>query len=308
MRFNIISVIDNGVGLQAHYQILKALLESRGHSVAGVHLRRPRAQRADINLFLEIIQPKLFPLAPKNWVIVHPEWWYADWTASLPRFDRVFCLTHDAERIFRPLAGDKVRYIGFKSKDRLMPKIVKERAFIHVAGRSEGKNTQAVMDAWRLGQLPYPLLLISHKYVLNSAKVRSRPRLSEPELAVEMNRRMFHLCPSAYEGFGHYSHEAMGVKGVIITTNRAPMNEIGCVPPELLVEPSASPTQHYAPFFTVGWQEIARAAKAAWELPREKVAEIQAQTRSGFEAGRAEFEKLFMAEVNELAPRQVGVP
>jgi hypothetical protein len=305
MRWNIISNITNGVGLQADYELLKALLEAQGHRVRGVHIREPHTARpAEINLFLELLEPRLLRLAPRNWVIPNPEWWFRHWHGYLPRFERVLCKTRDAERIYQRLAGDRVRYVGFKSKDRLLPAVPRERAFLHLVGKSSAKNTEAVMQAWKLGNLPYPLLIISRAHDFQWGPVRSVKHLPEPELAVEMNRRIFHLCPSAYEGFGHGLHESAGVGGVIITTNQPPMNEIGCTPPELLVRAIRSTPRHTARLFTVHWQDVARAARAAWELPGGKLEDIQACARQRFEDGRAEFERLFLAEVEALNARK----
>ena len=46
--------------------------------------------------------------------------------------------------------GSRTEYIGFTSEDRLRrPRCQRERAFLHVAGKSGNKGTQAVLAAWR---------------------------------------------------------------------------------------------------------------------------------------------------------------
>jgi len=56
MRFNLISNIDNGFGLQKDFEILKSLLESLGHDVCGVHFQKPnQAESVDVNIYLETL-------------------------------------------------------------------------------------------------------------------------------------------------------------------------------------------------------------------------------------------------------------
>lgn len=303
MNWNIITAIDNGVGLQADYELLRGMLEAQGHQVTGWHHKTTEPPpRADINLFLEVVVPAHFVSAPRQWVMVNPEWWFEKWSVHLAEFDRVLCKTRNAERIFRPLAGEAVRYVGFESPDRRQPAVARQRAFIHVAGKSRTKNTEAVIEAWRVGKLPYPLLIVSTYYNWSHGCVRSVGRIPAEQLAREMNQCLFHLCPTAYEGFGHCLHEALGIGAVVITTNRPPMNEVA-VPLELLVTADGSRPHHLAPLHRVTWKEIARAARAAWALPPEKIAEIQAANRRQFETGREEFRRLFTQEVAELTAR-----
>src|SRR4029077_11604764 len=50
--------------------------------------------------------------------------------------------------------------------------------------------------------------------------------LSDGELQVLQNKCLFHLQPSASEGFGHVLHEALSVNANILTVDAPPMNEI----------------------------------------------------------------------------------
>ena len=40
------------------------------------------------------------------------------------------------------------------------------------------------------------------------------------------NSCLFHVCPSKYEGFGHYINEAKSMGAIIITTDAEPMTEL----------------------------------------------------------------------------------
>src|SRR5690242_6104911 len=110
MKINICSNIDNGVGLEADSKLLKSLLESWGHTARLVHYKKTQsieeAQRADINIFLEVIAYGLLNKAGNNWLIPNPEW-FASWdhTNGLPQINRFLCKTKDAVRIFSDLYG-----------------------------------------------------------------------------------------------------------------------------------------------------------------------------------------------------------
>src|SRR6266403_5159235 len=108
MKFNICTNIDNGVGLEADYRLLRGLLESWGHKVEGVHFKRIDAgcPRADVNIFLETIASALFPFAKQNWLIPNQEW-FAPWDNenAMNAIGRILCKTEDAVRIMSALYG-----------------------------------------------------------------------------------------------------------------------------------------------------------------------------------------------------------
>ena len=73
LKFNIISNIQNGYGLEDDYQIVRELLEAAGHSVMPVQYDRAiEMQQADVNIFLETLIP-VFGWARENWYFPNPE-------------------------------------------------------------------------------------------------------------------------------------------------------------------------------------------------------------------------------------------
>lgn len=148
MRFNIISNISNGVGLECDYRLLRESLEKLGHEVCGVPYQNSSLPaKADVNVFLEVVTERFLPFAPRNWVVPNPEWWFAGWDSLLPRFEWVLAKTRDCETRFQKKAAP-VKFIGWRSKDMFDLAVPRERKFLHVAGKSQTKNTAAVFEAW----------------------------------------------------------------------------------------------------------------------------------------------------------------
>lgn len=88
------------------------------------------------------------------------------------------------------------------------------------------KGTDAVVEAlWSLPQLELDLVAHENKWDL-PPNVRFHSKLPSETLRQMCNRAVVHLCPSSYEGFGHYLNEARSAGAVIISTNAAPMNEL----------------------------------------------------------------------------------
>lgn len=233
MRFNLISNLANGVGLQQDYELLRGELEARGHTVHGVQFnaKPPNPKTADVNIFLEVVTPEVFAFAPKQWAVPNPEWWFQGWDPY--PWDLVLAKTHDCERIFRAKVGSRCQYLGWMARD-LYQDLPRQRKFLHVAGKSRFKNTPAVVAGCQHAGVP---LTVVGEY----AGVGHR-RVSDQELTTLMNTHFCHIMPSAYEGYGHVLHEARGTGQIIITTDAPPMNEME---PSVLV-PSVGTTIHHA--------------------------------------------------------------
>jgi len=313
VKFNLCTNIDNGVGLEADYRLLKGMLESWGHQVNGVHFKRIDGgiPRADVNLFLETLASALFDKASQNWLIPNQEWW-APWDHqnSMQRVDRILCKTQDAVRIFKglyPQFQNRVQYIGFESKDLYDPNVERKRTFIHVAGQSRYKNSMAVSYAFGkyfddadtkrdlvfIGAYPEEV-----QFARDHKNVRYIQRASNAEMKHLMNECLFHIMPSGAEGWGHALHEGLGVGNVVITTNFPPMNEYDGVPKELLVPYQRTIPELAAQRALVGANEVRDMCNKAWSLSDAEIERMQKEARAAFLKQREDFRAAFKAQVD----------
>lgn len=297
-RFNIITNLTNGSGLQREYEILRDILAPAGHSVTGVHFQSSDCPRADVNLFLETVVSAKLDAAPENWVMPNPEWWSEEYQQSLPKLTRVLCKTRDAQRLFRELAGERASYVGFMSRDLYEPAVKRKPRFLHIAGNSPIKSTEVILEAWK--RLPYRLTVVStyfHRQASKLKNVKGHERVSDARLRRLMNSRQFHLCPSKYEGFGHYLHEALGVGAVVITSDAPPMNELGLAP-ELLIPARSGVMLRIARLHDVTPQAVIDRVKHVAQLSTERIQEISREARASFEQEKAAFRARFLEIVN----------
>jgi hypothetical protein len=287
VRFNVISNLANGVGLQRDYELLRQQLESRGHTVHGVQFNaKPLlVPPADVNIFDEVVNPLAFKAAPQQWVLPHPEWWFDQWDDY--QYDMVLCKTRDCERIFWRKFGDRCRYIGWMARDLYDPEVKREEKFLHVAGKSHFKNTHAVVEGCQRARV--------HLTVIGEHVATPR-RVTDKELKHLMNSHFCHVMPSAYEGYGHVLHEALGVGQLIITTNAPPMNEIV---PSLRI-PSLSTTQHHqGTLHKVSSLDVTKAVVQIMAMPCTTRKYLAKEAREAFHDDQQAFQNI----LNELVGR-----
>ncbi len=314
MRFNICTNLDNGVGLERDYWVLRRLLESWGHQVTGVHYKKQNqieeAPRADVNIFLEVIQYGLVGKAPKNWLVPNPEWFCKeDHQNDLRPITKILCKTKDSVRIFSELYSTlPVEYMGFESEDLYDETIPRLRKFIHVAGQSRYKNSKGVAYAFAkffddpgdkanhkelvfVGAYP-----VEVEFARDHKNVQYIQRATPAEMKKLLNECLFHIMPSGYEGWGHALHEGFGVGNVVITTNFPPMNEFGA-DQDLLIEPQNHKPELTAQMAFVGAYQIKSMIDKVWSLTPERIAGIQLRAREYFLRQRADFRAKFKSIV-----------
>lgn len=285
VRFNLISNLTNGVGLQQDYTLLRHQLLIRGHTVQGVQFNGKPLQvlPADVNIFLEVVNPLVFRAAPKQWAVPNPEWWFAAWDQY--SWDLVLAKTHDCERIFTEKVGDRCQYVGWTARNLYNPAIGRQRTFLHVAGKSQFKNTPAVIAGCQRAKVP--LLVVSEHVGL-------RRRVPQEELIYLMNSHFCHVMPSAYEGYGQVLHEALGVGQVIITTDAPPMNEMR---PAFMIPSSGWKKHHEGQLHKVSVLDVSTAVNKVKDLTDERLTALQEEARAEYRRGEKEFQQALDALV-----------
>lgn len=270
MRFNVISNLTNGVGLQKDYELLKHALEVRGHTVHGVQFnaKPPQAIAADVNVFLEVVTPSVFRYAPRQWAVPNPEWWFNGWDRY--QWDLVLAKTRDCERIFTEKVGDRCQYLGWLARDLYRPGIERHRKFLHVCGKSHFKNTMAVVMGCQQARVPLTVI---------GEHAPQKRRVSDQELILMMNSHFCHVMPSEYEGYGQVLHEALSAGQIVVTTDAPPMNE---VKPSVLV-PSASTRPHHAGVLhKVSALEVAKVVRQIAGWPPETIQQYAEEARAQY--------------------------
>jgi glycosyltransferase involved in cell wall biosynthesis len=214
----------------------------------------------------------------------------------MPKMDKILCKTHDAVRIFKelyPELQNRVRHIGFESKDNYDPSVPRQRKFLHIAGQSRYKNSPAVayafakcFDDWDpkdrveltfIGAYPE-----DYAFAKDSKNCTYIQRASDAEMKRLQNECLFHIIPSGAEGWGHAIHEGLGVGAVVITTNFPPMNEFAGIAKELYVRPQRDIQELAARRAMVGAYEVREGIEKALKLSPARVEEIRAEARAAF--------------------------
>ncbi len=247
MRVNLI-YRSNQAGLSQSAGIIDDVLTSAGatvqHSASGFWDTRKgrvvwRVARIlpfhhDVNIFLEEVHPAWVPFARFNVLIPNQEWFEPGWLPELPLFDRVFCKTLEAERVFADV-GTTVEYVGFTGRDmKLSEAIPQAEGVLHVAGRSLQKGTQALLRVWHRHP-EWPTLTVIQRPQRPGHHVQQFPAsnieyitdfLTEETLQRLQNAISIHACPSEAEGYGQVLAESLSCGAILITTDAPPMNEL----------------------------------------------------------------------------------
>jgi glycosyltransferase involved in cell wall biosynthesis len=243
---------DSGFGIRRDAAILEKILQTFSYRIRHVRLHNPHSnlerrllflKRAwrhpfpmDLQIHFEQVRREHFGLARRNLIFPNPEFFDPDILQKLPNLEAICCKTRYALSLFEPFPFRSV-FTGFTAADYLVDAVSKDyRRFLHLAGKSDWKGTDTVLEVWRRHP-EWPELTIvwspldsygnPRRRLEGSANIRIlNERLPEDELRKLMNRCGIHLCPSLTEGFGHYIVEAMSTRAVVVTTDAPPMNEL----------------------------------------------------------------------------------
>lgn len=290
MRVRIVSR-DNSWGLSKDIQVLRdAILLARPDAeVEFIDWQHQPTSRVDVQFYLELLPGHMFDLAPRNIMVPNPEWFERAWLPRLARCGEVWAKTHDCLRVFSAVHPNVV-FSGWTSPDRWMPGVEKKKARVHLAGNSSAKGTQEVLEAMRL--LPeYRLALVTRRTYTLPENVDRIEHLRDEAFRILQNEAMIHLCPSSYEGFGHYINEALSCGAVVITTASEPMTDL--VRPEfgIGVRVKSVSTQHMAQHRHAAPSDLAAAIQAVMGTSADVLSVLGDRARSSYLSGRATFHK-----------------
>lgn len=228
MRVNIIGNHRPGTGVMHDVHILHAMIvnafgkETQIRHIPHFH---PQCAEAEVNFFIEVINPSLFTYAAKNIWIPNPEWTYKTWEPYGHMIDEIWVKTHEAEKLFSGW-NTTIRYIGWTSIDKVVPEKKNYSKAIVPVGKNVWRNPRPIIQVYmglkRRDASLYAALPVLHivydptamtlppipEEFASKIKLITGP-LPEKEYDELLQECGLCICLSAAEGFGHAVNEAM---------------------------------------------------------------------------------------------------
>ena len=277
---------DNGLGLSKDADVIRDALQGIASVDVMEYESKPSGQQYDIVFFMEHVPPHLTGQSARNWYLPNAEWHVSD----MSQIQTVMAKTWDCANLFRG-----AHYIGWTSPDMYDASVPKQKRLLHVAGGSIMKGTSQVMEAMRL--LPdIQLDLVAKSASDLPPNVKFHGRVSDARMRELMNQSVLHLCPSSYEGFGHYLNEARSTGAAIISTNAEPMSEL-VGENGFLAGYSHTSDMAWAKLKHVCPESLAWMIRRAMATPLEDLVAMGKRARSAYLSGRTDFRKAFRALV-----------
>ena len=243
MRVNIIGGAPN-TGIAHDMRILHGLIvHALGNDVSVQHVPHfhPSCGEAELNFFIEVINPALFPYAAKNIWIPNPEWTYKTWEPYLYMVDEVWVKTLDAVKIFADI-GIAARYVGWTSADKVFPDTKDYTKAIVPIGKNIWRNPKPLIQAYMrikaLKELPAFYENLPHVTMVYQIKLPEVPdivkdkftciteRMADKDYDALLHESGLAICLSVAEGFGHAVNEAMAAGCNLLLSPIEPFREL----------------------------------------------------------------------------------
>ena len=240
MRINLISNFLSK-GLAQDSAILRGLIANQfpEAEIRKIQHYLPECPEAELNIFLELVNPALFISASRNIWIPNPEWTYKTWIPYMNMFDEIWVKTYEARDIFLQYSQN-VKYIGWTSIDKIYPESKKNYGkAIVLVGRSMFRNPKPILKAYydiylkdRALFEKLPELHIPHKkdevhfFIPDIPKIFLYDVLTESEYDDLLHTCGLAICISTCEGFCHCVNEAMSAGCNLILSNIKPFHEL----------------------------------------------------------------------------------
>ena len=240
MRINLIGNFGSA-GLNQDASILRGLLVNQFPDVVihRVTSNQPECQEAEVNIFLEIVNPCLLTYAGYNVWIPNQDWTYKSWIPYISMMDAIWVKTREAEEIFKQHTK-KVRYIGWTSIDKIFHEKKNYGKAIVLVGKNPYRNPKPLLKAYydllktpdvyaKLPELHIPRNPREIEFFVPDeikSKVTLYDTLSESEYDKLLHECGLAICLSNCEGFGHAVNEAMSAGCNLLLSNIEPFIEL----------------------------------------------------------------------------------
>ena len=245
MRVNIIGNHKPNTGVSQDVHILHGLLAHvLGKDIEICHVPHfhPQCQQAEVNFFIEVINPALFMYAAKNIWIPNPEWTCKTWEPYARMVDEVWVKTHEAEKLFADW-DCKTRYISWTSIDKVQPEIKNYSKAIVPAGKNIWRNPRPIIQCYMGIQRQNPALYakLPELHIVHSPEAIHLPPIpdslsskillhsevmAEKDYDALLQECGLCICMSAAEGFGHAVNEAMSTGSILMLSPIEPFMDI----------------------------------------------------------------------------------
>jgi hypothetical protein len=228
MKINIISNFKARTGLMHDVHILRGIITSvyENAQFFRVHYMLPECPDADINIFMEVISPSLFPYAGKNIWIPNAEWTYKTWIPYMSQVDEIWAKTHECYDIFKKHTPN-VKYIGWTSLDKhWVPETDKKNYYkaIVPVGKNIYRHPKPILQAYQrlltkpdiyrklpTLHIPYSdgdLTIVVPEDIASKVVLYKKP-LNENEYDELFRECGLCICLSVSEGFCHAVNEGL---------------------------------------------------------------------------------------------------
>lgn len=247
MRVNFIGSFGKNTGVSQDVSILHGLVAHVLDKDAKIHHiphRFPSCPQAEVNFFIEVINPALFAYAGKNIWIPNQEWTYQTWEPYAKMVDEIWVKTREAEQLFLRWTVN-VKYIGWTSVDKKYPELGSKdpNKGIVPVGKNVWRNPKPIFQAYSriLAQHPQIFDKMPHLTVVHvpehvpigqipagiASKITVRGEvIPDEEYAALLHTCGLVVCTSAAEGFGHAVNEALSAGCIPILSPIEPFREM----------------------------------------------------------------------------------
>lgn len=237
MRVNIIGNHKKNTGVSQDAHILHGMIAHvLGQETQFRHIPHfyPQCPQAEVNFFVETINPALFSYAAKNVWIPNPEWTYKTHEPYAKAVDEIWVKTHEAETLFAEwVPTATVRYIGWTSIDKVMPPRKNFHKALVPVGKNIWRNPLPILQAYHRIQQTNPVLYrnlpeLHVVYIPQAVNIPAIPDaiaskvvlhagvMEEKEYDELLHECGLCICVSATEGFGHAVNEAMSAGSLVM--------------------------------------------------------------------------------------------